>query len=68
MMEIWMRSIARAGGVETPATVRILDEAPRREARTVRPALAALLKRLGRGLVRTGNLISQEADPVLRCG
>jgi hypothetical protein len=68
MMEIWIRSIARAGGVETPATVRILDEAPRQEKQSVRPALAALLKRLGRGLVRTGNLISQEADPVLRCG
>jgi len=68
MMEIWIRSIARAGGVETPATARILDAAPRREAQTIRPALAALLKRLGRRLVRTGDLISQEADPVLRCG
>ncbi len=68
MMEIWIRSIARAGGVETPATVRILDEAPRGESRSIRPALAALLKRLGRGMVRTGDLIGQDADPVLRCG
>ncbi len=68
MMEIWIRSIARAGGVEIPATVRILDEAPRGEGRSIRPALAALLKRLGRGLVRTGDLIGQDADPALRCG
>jgi hypothetical protein len=54
--------------VETPATVRILDEAPRGEGRSIRPAFAALLKRLGRGLVRTGDLIGQDANPALRCG
>lgn len=68
MMEIWMRSIARAGGVEIPATVRILGEAPRGENRSIRPALAALLERLGRGLVRSGERIGQNADPALRCG
>ena len=68
MMEIWMRSIARAGGVEIPATVRILDEAPRKEDVGIRSAVAALLKRLGRGLVRTGDLIGRDAAPALRCG
>jgi hypothetical protein len=68
MMEIWMRSIARAGGVETPATVRILDEAPRGKDRSTRTALAALLKRLGGALVRSGDLIGRDADTALRCG
>ena len=48
--------------------VRILDEAPRKEDVGIRSAVAALLKRLGRGLVRTGDLIGRDAAPALRCG
>lgn len=69
MMEIWIRSIARAGGVETPDSARILGarDEPRPSA-APRQALARALRRAGAYLVRTGDRICGEASAAVgRC-
>lgn len=59
MMEIWIRSIARAGGVEMPASARVLqrqDSAPRP---SVRGDLARFLRQTAERLVR----MAERVDP-----
>lgn len=68
MMEIWIRSIARAGGVEMPASARVLEPRGNRRSRILRPALARGLKRAGAYLVRTGDRLCGEANTAMgRC-
>lgn len=68
MMDIWIRSIARAGGVEMPAAARVLEPRSDRPAGGLRRALAGALRRAGAYLVRAGDRVSSEADPALgRC-
>lgn len=65
MMEIWIRSIARAGGVEMPASARVMPETrPRR--RRARRALAKSLRSAGRALVGAAERLSPETGPALR--
>lgn len=61
MMNIWIRSIARAGGVEMPASARVLEPSGKRTP-TLRPALARGLRRLGGHLVRAGDRVCGEAN------
>lgn len=59
MMEIWIRSFARAGGVEMPASARVLerqDSAPRL---SVRGDLARFLRQTAERLVR----MAERVDP-----
>ncbi|MDH3411854.1 MAG: hypothetical protein OEM98_05145 [Gammaproteobacteria bacterium] len=67
MMEIWIRSIARAGGVEMPASARVLEPQSRRPP-SLRPALARGLKSLGGYLLRAGDQVCGEANAAIgRC-
>ncbi len=67
MMEIWIRSIARAGGVEMPASARVLEQHDRRPP-SLRPALARGLKSLGGYLLRAGDRVCGEANAAIgRC-
>ena len=68
MMEIWIRSIARAGGVEMPASARVLEPGARRRSLGLRPALARALRRAGASLVRAGDRVCGETNAALgRC-
>ena len=60
-MELWIRSIARAGGVEMPASARVLEPRSAREPRGLRPSLARGLKRAGTYLLRAGDLLGGNA-------
>ena len=61
MMDIWIRSIARAGGVEMPASARVLQPRDVRQSGSLRPALARGLRRAGGYLLRAGDLLGREA-------
>lgn len=61
-MEIWMRSIARAGGVEMPASARILGTPVRRRTPALRRALARGLRRAGGYLLTAGDRVCSEAN------
>ncbi len=68
MMEIWIRSIARAGGVEMPAAARVLEPRSNRRAGGLRRTLARSLRRAGASLVRAGDRVCSEANAALgRC-
>lgn len=70
MMEIWIRSIARAGGVEMPASARVLEPRRKRQrpSRVLRPALARGLRGVGAYLVRAGDRLCGESDAAMgRC-
>ncbi len=68
MMEIWIRSIARAGGVEMPASARVFEPRGQRRSPGFRPALARGLRRAGASLVRAGDRVCSEVDAALgRC-
>lgn len=67
MIEIWIRSMARAGGVEMPASARVLETRGRRSP-SFRPALARGLKRVGGYLLKAGDRVCGEADAAIgRC-
>ena len=59
MMEIWIRSIARAGGVEMPAPVHVLELRKRASRPSMRGELSRLLQNTARRLVR----LAQRLDP-----
>ena len=60
-MELWIRSIARAGGVEMPASARVLEPRKARGSRGLRPSLARGLRRAGAYLLRAGDLVGADA-------
>jgi hypothetical protein len=61
MMEIWIRSIARAGGVEIPASVRVIGPGVRRPSPRVRASLARGLRSAGTYLLQAGDRVCGEA-------
>ncbi len=60
-MELWIRSIARAGGVEMPASARVLEPRDARKSAGLRFSLARGLKRAGAYLLRAGDLLGGNA-------
>ena len=68
MMEIWIRSIARAGGVEMPAAAQVLEPRKDRPSPGLRRTLARGLRRTGAYLMRAGDRVCSEANAALgRC-
>lgn len=68
MMEIWIRSMARAGGVEMPASARVLEPRGNRSPQGLRPAVARGLRRAGAYLVRASDRVCGEANAAVgRC-
>lgn len=68
MMNIWIRSIARAGGVEMPSSARVVETRAEQGAAGFRPALAKALRRVGALLMRTGDRVCGEANAAVgRC-
>ena len=59
-MELWIRSIARAGGVEMPASARVLEPRDSRKSGGLRFSLARGLRRIGASLLRAGDLLGGE--------
>lgn len=68
MMNIWIRSIARAGGVEMPASARVLEPRQRGNSPGLRPALAKALRRIGASLVKAADRVCGDANAAVgRC-
>ena len=68
MMEIWIQSIARAGGVEMPAAARVIQPRSERPSAGLRRTLARGLRRAGAYLTRAGDRVCSEANAALgRC-
>lgn len=59
MMEIWIRSIARAGGVEVPGSVRIMEPKAGGSRGTARGDVARWLRRAAKRLVRFADRIER---------
>lgn len=68
MNEIWMRSIARAGGIEVPGSIRILQQPVRAARPALRARLAGRLRRLGLRLERMADVIARPANRTAPCG
>lgn len=66
MMEIWIRSIARAGGVEMPAGARVVEARAETRKRWLKPLLATILRRLGHRRMNAGDRLWTETRPALR--
>ena len=60
MMEIWIQSIARAGGVEMPVSARVLGPPVRRHSKGLRAALARGLRNAGTYLLKAGDRVRAE--------
>lgn len=68
MMEIWVRSIARAGGVEVPASMRVLEREKRSSAgRGPGPGLSGLLRRAGNRLIGFAERLERRPDRPATC-
>ncbi len=68
MTEIWIRSIARAGGVEMPASARVLEPRGKRASPGLRRRLARGLRRAGTYLVKAGDRVCSDANAAMgRC-
>jgi hypothetical protein len=60
MMEIWIKSIARAGGVEMPASARVIEPRSQRQSPELRATLARWLRSAGTYLLRAGDRVYGE--------
>lgn len=60
MIEIWIQSIARAGGVEMPASARVLEPRLQQRPSGLRASLARALRSAGTYLLRAGDRVGVE--------
>lgn len=68
MLDIWFKSIARAGGIETPAHLRIVEARPQAErAGSLKLRMARKLRHAGQRLLRAADLLGPE-PAATRCG
>lgn len=67
MMEIWIRSIARAGGVEMPASVRVLETGNGGTRPSLRGALSRLLRLTAARLAGLAQRIDRAPDRTATC-
>lgn len=68
MMEIWIRSIARAGGVDMPASARVLEPRRGTSDTSMRGDLARFLRRTAQRLARAAERIDRAPARTAPCG
>jgi hypothetical protein len=68
MMEIWIRSIARAGGVDMPASARVLEPRLGTSGTSKRGDVARFLRRTAQRLVRVAERIDRAPPRTAPCG
>lgn len=68
MMEIWIRSIARAGGVDMPASARILAPRLGTSGTSIRGDFARFLRRTAQRLSRAAERIDRAPPRTVPCG
>ena len=68
MVEIWIRSIARAGGIEVPASVRVLDPRARTPRASLRDGIARVLRHTGERLVNVSEFLGRPPNRTAPCG
>lgn len=68
MNEIWIRSIARAGGIEMPDTVRVLPQRVEMPRRSYRERSVSWLRLVGQRLVQAADALARKPDRPATCG